>query len=172
MIAVEKMGIERLKNPGGILHIMEPNEEKLGALADKLFTGYLYVPDEMRYPEYLKALVRNFYSQDVLNLIYEIGNFQGIVGFTNVIFDHKCDVIMKIWDKAAWTPDAIGHGRRLIHYITEAFGLVRLGTSTPDPKVVRMARLFGFEEEGVRKKAFSWDHKLYDETILSIVREG
>jgi RimJ/RimL family protein N-acetyltransferase len=170
MIDIEKIDIERLRNPEPFFKILEPSEKVLDEIVDKMYNGYLYFSDEFRYPEYLKALVYNIYSKESFNLVYEVGKFQGIVGFMNIAFDRKCDMMLKLWDGSIWKPDLVGQGRRLIHYIVDTFGLVRVGTATADDRIVRMAKLVGFEEEGVRKKAFYWEGKPMDEILLSITR--
>jgi RimJ/RimL family protein N-acetyltransferase len=80
--------------------------------------------------------------------------------------------MLKMWNPRSFSPSLVREARSLIDYIVEAFGLVRVGTVTADPRIARMAKMVGFETEGVRRKAFSWDGKTYDEILLSRVREG
>jgi RimJ/RimL family protein N-acetyltransferase len=170
MIDVEKIDIERLKNPTPLYRLLDPKPEKLDAFADKLLNGYLYFSDEFRDAEYLKALVYDLYSRRTFNIIYEMGDFKGVIGFTDVIFSHKAEMMLKMWDASIWGPDAVGQCRQLIEYIIETFKLSRVGTMTADPRVVRMAKLVGFTEEGVLRSSFKWNGKLRDETLLSITR--
>ena len=170
MIDVEKIDIERLKNPTALYHLLDPKPEKLDAFADKLLKGYLYFSDEFRDAEYLKALVYDLYSRRSFNLIYEMGDFKGVVGFMDVVFNHKADMMLKMWDASIWGPDAVGQCRQLIEYIIETFGLTRVGTMTADSRVVRMAKMVGFTEEGTLRRSFKWNGKVHDEILLSIVR--
>jgi len=46
------------------------------------------------------------------------------------------------------------------------YDLRRLETSSPDPRVVKLAKIVGFQVEGIQKYAFQWDGKLYSNTML------
>lgn len=170
MVKIEQIDIERLKRPTPSYHIMDPTEAKLDAFAEKLEKGYLYVSDEIRAPECLRGMVRNLYARGPFNLIYEIGEFQGVIGFLNIVISHKADMMLKMWDASFWSKDAVRQGRQLVEYIIETFELKRVGTTTADPRIVKMARLVGFTEEGIAKNAFAWKGRMMDEISLSITR--
>jgi RimJ/RimL family protein N-acetyltransferase len=171
MVDVDKIDLDRLRNPSPLFRLLEPTQKNLDAFAAELGKGYLFVSDEIRYPEYLREMVYDLYTRRRFNLIYEIGDFQGVIGFLNVIFDHKADMMLKMWDASFWGKDAVRQGKDLLKYVVETFGLKRVGTVTADPRIVKMAKLVGFTEEGARRKAFAWNKCLHDEILLSVVRD-
>ena len=50
--------------------------------------------------------------------------------------------------------------------IAKTFRLKRMSTSTADERIVKMARLAGFEEEGTQSYTFKWKGKLYPTFLL------
>jgi hypothetical protein len=155
-----------------LFRLFAPSEEKIKFIGKKLMDEYLYVSDEFRnYDDIYRRLLHyaNAYNQ---NVIYEIGNFEGILGFTNIIAGWKSHLTFKLWNKSRWGADFARQSKDFIPEIMDELYLTRLETSSPDPRIVKMARMVGFKNEGTRRLNFSWQGKLFDDTILAIVKEG
>jgi len=151
------------------------NLNKAGIVAQKLCTEYLYTPDENR--QYGIALSKTLACLEQVNvtglhLAYETGDFGGVLVFSDIVPGFTCHVSWKIWDKSLWTPSFVKEGRALVASVMDAFKLEKMESETADPKVARVAKLAGFSIEGVKKKSFRWDGKLYDLMMLGMVREG
>ena len=154
-----------------LFRLFAPSEEKIKFIGKKLMDEYLYVSDEFRnYDDIYRRLLHyaNAYNQ---NVIYEIGNFEGILGFTNIIAGWKSHLTFKLWNKSRWGADFARQSKDFIHEVMGELHLVRLETSSPDPRIVKMARMVGFKMEGIKQKSFSWQGQFYDETLLVRIRE-
>ena len=145
--------------------------KKLVVFKKNLLTKNLYVSDEFRNVKYIEAALSKFILGGK-NLLYEIGDFGGIAGFTDILQGFKCDAIMKLWDKNIWGLDCIKAYKKLLNIVMDEFELKRIGTSTADDKIVRMAKMAGFVEEGTQKYGFMWKGKPMDLMFLGYYKEG
>jgi len=160
----------RLAHPTPMFKVFaDPSGEEILSIIHRLKHEYLYAPDELRSDDVLRGLVAYYWGGP--NLIYEVGEFQGILGFMDILPGHKASVTLKLWGKERWGRDFVREARTLLAMVMDEFKLVRLDTQTPDHRVVSMAKLSGFLEEGTRPKDFRWDGKYYDTTIMGLVRE-
>ena len=161
---------ERLARPSPLFRaFVEPTVTQMGTIVTKLGSDYLYAPDELRDEPTLRALVWHYWASGA-NIIYEVGEFQGILGFMDIVPGHKASVTLKLWGRETWGRNFVRESRALLGLVMDEFRLVRLETSTPDEKVVRMATLAGFAVEGVRPKDFKWNGDYYDTTVMGLVR--
>ena len=144
-----------------------PTKEKVAKLALELKDGYLNLSDEYRNEYNITNLLLAYFSSPS-HLFYEIGKFGGILGFTYIIEGHKCQLSMKLWDKNVFTHNSVKEAKRLIKTIMDEFKLIKINTETADIRVKQMAEMLGFEEDGIRKRDFSFDSKKYDLFLLSM----
>ncbi|MHC4605150.1 MAG: GNAT family N-acetyltransferase, partial [Planctomycetota bacterium] len=113
----------------------------------------------------------NYYFVGPNNLTYEIGDMQGLLGFTTIIPTFKCGVLFKLLDRSLWGPDFARESKEVCELIIDEFDLLKLNTSTPDPRVKKMAKMVGFKEEAKRRANFIFNDRLYDEFLLVKFRE-
>jgi hypothetical protein len=145
------------------------NENQIDNLAELMASGYLYVSDEHRNSRDIWSMLYRVLSKDPscgFHVAYEIGNLDGLLIFADIIRGFKCRVSLKYWDPSDFGKSIIREGRRLVDEFAAGTGLVRMNSETADPKIVKLAGLFGFGVDAVIKNDFMWDGKLYDRYIL------
>ena len=142
--------------------------EFMGHLKDK----YLYLDDEFRNTNAIQQIVSNYLNGNSLNIFYEIGDFQGLTGFTRVTPGFKAGVLFKLWDKELWGKNTARKMIELADMIMDEFKLKRIYLDTPDERMMKMAKLIGFELEGKAPMAFRWNQKFYTLYHLGLVRDG
>ena len=147
-----------------------PTEDKIKALSKKLMEEPSYLPDEYRdYGFIHKMLFNNFGNEN--NIFYEIGEWDGLIGFVNIIPDFKCDIVFKLWNPELWGFRFKTQFKQLIKAIMEKYNLKRLAGESPDERMVRLAKMCGFKIEGRFKYAFKWEDKMYTSHKMRILRE-
>ena len=159
-------------DPNTVDYYLESNKlaKKLATFKRLLIERELWLSDEYRSEEAVNAILLAWFSGMQCTVVYEVGNFQGMVAITNIYPNFKANVTFKIWDKKLWGKELVRAGRELLDLYTEQFRLKRIGTETADPQVVKLAKLFGFTVEGESPCDFMWDKQLYTRYILG--RQG
>ena len=172
MITIEQLNFDKLKNPPSMFKVFEPTEEKMKIFIDKLMTVYLYLQDWQRNSAYLKSLIEGYDNNCSIFILYEICDFDGILGFMDIIPEYKCSFTLKPWNLSkVWGTTIIKQTRRLIKTIMDEFCLTRIETSTADPRIVRMGRMVGFELEGESENDFIWHKERRKTYFMSITRK-
>jgi len=174
--SAEKVAWDKVKRPNDLLKILEPNpkdpiefEKKIVIFKNNLRDKYLYLSDQFRHPKTIDMLVHNyFYNRVIFHIFYELGDFQGIIGVTNIIPEFKAGVIFKIWDNNAWTPANARKIRELGDIIMKEFMLKRLSIQTPDRRMIKFGKIIGFNVEGEKPFDFKWDGRLYTTYMLGM----
>jgi hypothetical protein len=170
MIDLAMVNWEKVRHPSPLFNVFsDPEPGEIGEIVKRLKDDYLYAPDELRDENVLLQLVGSYWTGP--NIIYEVAEFRGILGFLDILPEHKANVTLKLWGKETWGRNFVREAKALLALIMDEFGLTRLATETPDPRVAVMARLAGFEIEGTRIKDFKWNGDYYDTTIMGLVRE-
>ena len=147
-----------------------PTEDKIKALSKKLMEEPLYLPDEYRdYGFIHKMLFNNFGNEN--NIFYEIGEWDGLIGFIGIIPTFKCDIIFKLWNKELWGKSFVRQVIQLIESTMNKYKLQRIATESPDLKMVKLAKLCKFKVEGRFKNAFVWEDKMYTIHKMRILKE-
>lgn len=154
-----------------LFKLFVPTEDKVKFIGRKLMDEYLYISDEYRDYAIIYAILNGYVNMPSNNVIYEIGDFDGILVLANIIPGWKAGLTFKLWNKKRWGPDFMREGKEFIAALMKAFKLQRLDTTSPDPRIIKMAKICGFKIEGTQKQGFSWDGKRYDNVLLAIVRE-
>jgi hypothetical protein len=161
MFDMKNIPWDRLQVPSANFKLLEPSKEKFGVVRKHLLNAPLNLSDELRMPSTVSNLIDRIFLNPS-NLIYEVSGFRGILGFMNIVPDFKAGLNPIFLDKRAWTATVVREAKELIEFIMNAFKLKRLTTATPDKQMIKLAKMFGFRKEGIRKKDFSWNNKLYD----------
>lgn len=158
---------KKLANPAPLFKIFVPNEEKLKKIANHLMEGPLNLSDEFRNYDIIHAMLRG-YLVSPSSLFYEIGDMQALLGFTNIIPRFKATVLFKLFDPGLWGFQFKRQGKEVFRLVSEILELKRLSSETPDPRIVRIAKMVGFTIEGMKKNDFIWNRKLYNTYILGL----
>jgi len=149
----------------------KPTDVKIKELASRLMNDYLYLSDEFRDWKIIYKILFNNISNKKSNDFWEIGEFGGILGFTGILEGWKCGVTLKFWDKKLWGTKFVREARELIKEIMNKYNLKRISTSSPDERIVKMAKLVRFKVEGRFKCGFKWNNKFYTLHMLRILKE-
>jgi len=149
-----------------------PDEKKLEFFYNKLMTEPLYISKEYRTSMTVQQMMLYWFfsSQSVF---YEIGNFSGLLGFTNIVPGYKCGVVFKFWDKSIWGISLARELRDLSDEFMKYFRLKRLETDSPDEIMVKFSKIFGFKPEGTQRFGFMTDNnKLITTYLLRKIKGG
>lgn len=178
MVNIEKIDWKKLKNPHPLFKTYKPDEEdpikfykKLERLKKHLENRYLYTSDEYRSKENIHVTVMNYFAGHTFSIFYEIGDFQGLMGFTNIIPEYKCDVTIKLWDEKIWSKEFARAAKNLIDLYMKEFKLKRMSSETADEKIIKMSEMAGFKVEGQQPYGFKWKGKFYDLYLLGKTKE-
>lgn len=163
----EKVDWEKLKQPSPLFQVLKRTEEKDKKIAHELMNGFLNLDDQFRnYESIYKSM--NLYFYYSFSIFYEVGKFQTLLGITNIIPRHKCDIMLKIFDKDFWGKDFVRETRSLLRLYIKELELKRISAESPDPRIVRIAKMIGFKVEGIRDKDFKWNDRYYDNFLLGM----
>ena len=154
-----------------LFRLFMPTDGKILYFAKKLLTEYLYTDDRWRNLTTILKTINSHLARPNENVFYEIGQFDGILGFTDIIAGWQAHLTVKLWNPEIWGPDLVRQGKNFIQEVMDELYLFRLESATADPRIVRMAKMVGFKVEGVRQYGFSWGGKYYPEFLLSIIRQ-
>ena len=151
------------------IHPFVPVPEKIDLLVEKLLHDYLWTSDEYRNETTVSRIVAHYVT--ALNArLYEYGDFDALLVIKGIIPGWKADVTLKIINPKFWGKQAVREFRQFLDYAFREFNLKRISTSTADSRMVAIARMGGFEEDGRYQYGFKWDNNYYDDIYLSIVR--
>ena len=176
MIKEDDLDLQRLEHPDDRFFKVFRFEDspefyfKFNKICSMMMKRYLYISDEYRTEETIKKIVGSYISGQAFSMFYELGDFQGLVGFTSMVPEYRCNFTFKIWDKDFYSKEMVRAIRNLTDFIMDTFRLVRMRTESPDPRMSKGAQLLGFEYEGTEKKGFKWCDKYYDLVSLGKVR--
>ena len=166
---------EKLKDPDPMFKPFSPVDstdptdpfyKKVSRLQTLLMKRPLWLSDEYRTPQAINALATSYFSGLAFNIFYEIGDFQGLIGFQNILPEFKCAMTFKIWDKDLWGKTLVRAGKNLVELFIREFRLKRISSVTADDRIKRMAEMIGFEVEGEQPDAFRWNNKFYPLILL------
>lgn len=164
----KKIDWKSLEKPSPLFRVLQRTEEKDKIIAHELMNGFLNISDEYRHYDSVYKLI-NYYFYCSFSIFYEVGEFQALLGITNIIPQHKADIMMKIFDKDFWGRDFVRETRSLMKLYMKEFGLKRISSESPDPRICKMAKMVGFKVEGIRDLDFSWNGKKYDNFLLGML---
>lgn len=145
-----------------------PSLEKLESLGQRLMNQYFYLDDKDRNSQGISDILSYISYKDSTKLVYEIGDYGGILGFINIVPGEKCYLILRLWNRRYWRPSAVKEAKSLISQIMKKFNLKQIETESADPRIVKMAKIVGFKVKDKQKNGFKWDGEFYDNFLMSI----
>ncbi len=188
VIDLNGLNWDRLRNPSKNLRFLSPTPEKLVDLAARLMTEPMFLPDENRNQGWVDLIVAAMFAGPQLNLIYEIGEWDGVVAFQDIWPGYKAEASFVLWDNAflpgakpeqaglrgklCWGADFIRELKGLVDLVMSEFKLKRLGMASPEEHTVKIATKFlGFKVEGRQKYGFRQNGKMFTQNLLRCVKE-
>lgn len=172
------LDLQYLQKPSELLTLFSPTIEKLQFIANKLATGFLYFPDEMRTPKKVFELMAYLFPYAVepslrpFHVYYEIGKFDGLLGFTDIIPEYKCGALFKMWNGDVWGPTLARDLTEVTDRFMQEYRIKRMEIETADEKMVKVAKICGFKQEGTKALGFRFDGRLYTSYLLRKLRKG
>jgi hypothetical protein len=124
----------------------------------------LHVSDEARLPGPVFDNLLRVVSPGPHEL-YELAD-GGVFILRDISDGFKCYLSFILWDKSLWGKDILREGKAKIEEVAAAHGLVKIETQTADERVVKLARLLGFETEGYRENSFLRGDAMYGVTLM------
>jgi len=172
---------EKLKNPDGPFTPFVPKSQndiefwrKVVIFERKLLTKRMFLVDDQRTPQIVHGIVKRclYGSNDICNLIYEIGDFGGIIGFLNITEGGNAQVIVKPWSKDIAKLSVMKGLKRLISTVMEEFDLRRLTSDTASKQIKALAERAGMVVEGTLVQEYKWGGQYYDRYLLAKYGRG
>jgi len=170
---------EKLKNPDGPFTPFVPNSptdiefwHKVTRFESMVSKKYLFASDDCRDLKTVQGIMKMYLLGGACNIFYEVGDFGGLVGFTNIKEGDKATMIVKVWSKRVFTKDNVRSFMELARTYVDEFKLRRLSMDTAHRKFARLAETAGMTIEGVMKKDFKWGGRYYDRYLLALYGEG
>jgi len=158
----------KFEKPSPLFRVLSRTENKDKRIAHELKNGFLNLDDAYRNYESVYKLM-NYYFYFSFSIFYEVGQgMQALLGITNITPTHKADVMFKVIDKKFWGKNFVRETQHLLKLYMKELKLKRISAESPDPRIVKMAKMIGFKVEGIRSKDFRWDDKYYDNFFMGM----
>lgn len=167
---------ERLKNIGPTLKPFDPTKEKLEFLANWLLKKPLNLSDEERTPEKVGVHISYYFPYTIpekirpFHLFYEIGDFAGLLGFTDIHIGYKAAFFFKFWNQKNWNHHIWRDIKKAPDIVMNELDLQRMAAQTPDVKMLRLAKKLGFRLEARQGMGFIWNGEPYVNFLLRILK--
>lgn len=146
--------------------------DKVNKFAKMLMEKPLYISDEFRTPTVIAEVINRYFDdRSIFNFFYEVGDFQGFVGFTHIIPTMKCGFLFEIWDKDFWSKELARAGKDLLELYMKEFQFERMVFTTPDEKMKKLGEMMGFKVEGEHYHDFRWNGIFYNQYTLAYTKE-
>ena len=156
----DKVTLERLLKPSEMFKKFEATPDKMKEIARHLMENMYSMSDELRDYDIIHGILRKYITSETC-IFYEIGDMDGIFGFTDIIPGWKAHVVFELINREIWGKQLVRESRELIDLIMKSGDLIKLSSQTADERIKRMAKMIGFHLEGIRELEFSWDKKPY-----------
>ena len=161
---------EMLLKPSEMFKRFEPTPEKIKEVARHLMENKYSLSDELRDYDIIHGILRKYMTSPVC-IFYEIGDMDGIFGFTDIIPGWKAHVVFELINPKIWSKQLVRESRNLINLIMKSGDLIKLSSQTADQRIEKMAKMIGFQLEGIRELEFSWDKKPYPIYLIGRFKE-
>ena len=175
---MDAININLLAHPTPNIKVMELSRWKVGQLIKMHMTKELWVPDEWRTIARCHLRMSMLFPPPTvpvevrpINLIYEIKEWAGMLGFVHIIPGHQAACYFKWWDEKQFGHKIYREILQVVDTVMDELKLIRLYTDTADPKMRDWAERVGFKIEGRFAKGFMWNGKPRTEYHLRLLRE-
>jgi hypothetical protein len=158
---------ELLMRPTPNFALFHPTAEKMEALIKMFMERPLWMSDEFRTEEEVRANLIFYCGGSANSLFYEYGDFKAVVGLSGIAPGWKANVTFKLIDRTAFGRPMMKEGRRFLDTMMDAFKLRILHTETPDKTIAQIAEICQFNIDGARPLDFMWHGDLYDVILMS-----
>lgn len=153
----------------GMIRAFVPTPEKVMAIGRHLMENKYSMSDEYREYPIIYGILDKYLSGGN-NMFYEIGDMDGVFGFTDIIPGWKCHAIFELLNPEIWGKQLVRESRKLFDAVMDAKELIKISSQTADDRVRRMSKMIGFFDEGRRALEFSWDKKPYNIYMIGRLR--
>jgi hypothetical protein len=160
--------------PGGRDKMLKPlilTPEKRAILKSKMLLTFLWIPDDARDERGIDIFLDYLFSgkTDRESVFYEIGNFDGIVGFYDIIPEYKCVFLARLWNRVLWTHSLVREIEDLVWQFKRDYKIKRISLATPDERLGKFVKMIGMKQEGSQKFGFRFEEKLYPTFLFRLV---
>ena len=125
----------------------QPNQMNVSMLVKKYLNEEMYLSDEFREKQNVSKMFSKYLANED-SYLFEIGTFDGILMFLNVVPEYKASMDLKFWNKNLWKLSFAKELRQFIGDFIDRFSLKRLETQTPDEEMARVLKTVGFVKIG------------------------
>ena len=132
---------------------------------EQMRAALFHVSDEVRFPGAVFSGLMRIFDPAGPHEIWEIGD-DGLLIFRDIADGFKAQMSWILWDTKMWGKDIVRESKRHIEDFANRRKLHKIETQTADERVVKLARLLGFETEGYRTESFLREGKRYGITLL------
>jgi len=166
---------ERLKEPHPMFTPFVPKDpadptdpfyRKVSRLQTLLMKRPLWLSDEYRTEQGIDAIIDSYFRGYRFNIFYEAGDFQALIGFMDILPEFKCEITLKLIDKHLWGADFVRASKELVELFMKEMRLKRISIETADKRIVKMAKMVGFVDEGKRPNDLRWENRFYNKYLL------
>ena len=152
--------------PQDINNPNDPFFKKVAKLQTLLRKRPLWLSDEYRTTQGINAILHSYFSGYTFNVFYEAGDYDALLGFMNIHPEFKCEMTLKLINPKIWGADFVRASKDLIELFMKEMRLKRVSIETADRRIVRMAKMAGFVDEGERPNDLRWDGRYYNKYLL------
>ena len=149
----------------------QPNQMNVSMLVKKYLNEEMYLSDEYREKQNVSKMFSKYLANEN-SYLFEIGTFDGVLMFLNVVSEYKASMDLKFWNKNLWKLSFARELRQFIGDFIDRFSLKRLETQTPDEEMAKVLKIAGFVNEGKFKYGFKFNENLKTLYQLRIIRGG
>jgi len=175
---MDAVNLNLLAHPTKDIKLMQLTRWKAGQLIKMHMKNELWLSDEWRTIQKCHLRLAMLFPpssipQEVrsLNLVYEIGDWAGILGFLQITPGYQAAVYFKWWDEKQFNHKIYRQIGEVVDIIFEELDLIRLYTDTAESKMLNWAKHFGFKIEGRQKYGFMWNGEPKTQYLLRLLRE-
>lgn len=160
---------DKLFKPSSLIKRFEPSPKKIMTVARHLMDNKYSMSDEYRDYGIIYGILDK-YIRSPNCIFYEVGDMDGVLGFTDIIVGWKCHAIFELLNPRIWGKKLVKESRYLFDLVMDTGKLVKISSQTADDRVRRMGEMIGFTVEGIRVAEFSWDDELYNIYLLGRIK--
>lgn len=144
--------------------------ERLDKMAEVLSSDPKYFSDEHRDAAFIWRNLHHWFGGGCLCEAIEIGDFQAVMVFRDIIPFHKCNLFLITFDPGVWGKSVWREAVREMRDVMESYNLNKIEVETEDKKWAQFLWRNGFELEGVRYDSYMKEGEAKDFYLLAMGR--